>query len=195
MEKKYELTEETKIVNDVVLHRIRALRDFSDVKKGELGGWIEKEKNLSHEGDCWVYHNACVMNDACVSDNARMYDDTHLYDNSCMYDTACMYGNASMYGNAVMRDKARMFGDAYVTGNVIISKSNDVVCFTNVGSGNIDALTVHKAKEGLEVTHNKFIGTAAEFLKAVSEEHGLDSEIGKEYSMLIEVARSKILCQ
>ena len=50
-EKKYEFTGETKVNDDgVTLHRIRALRDTWYCKKGDLGGWIEKEENLSHEG-------------------------------------------------------------------------------------------------------------------------------------------------
>ena len=32
--KKYELTEETKVMNGHNIHRIRALIDFKDVKKG-----------------------------------------------------------------------------------------------------------------------------------------------------------------
>ena len=49
-ERKYEFTGETRKVHGSTLNRIRALRDFADVKAGELGGWIEKEDNLSHEG-------------------------------------------------------------------------------------------------------------------------------------------------
>ena len=60
MSKKYCFTGETKQLNSAVLHRIQALRDFSNVKKGDLGGWIEKEDNLSHDGTAWVRGNACV---------------------------------------------------------------------------------------------------------------------------------------
>lgn len=56
--KKYELTDETTTVRNVVLCRIRALKDFGDVKAGELGGYIEKEENLSQEGNAWVSGNA-----------------------------------------------------------------------------------------------------------------------------------------
>ena len=59
---KYELTEET--TNG--LHRIRALKDFANVKAGELGGWIESERNLSHEGNCWVSEDARVSGNAWV---------------------------------------------------------------------------------------------------------------------------------
>lgn len=58
--KKYELTNETKRLGDRTLYRIKAIRDFGDVKTGELGGWIEKESNLSQEGNSWIYRNAKV---------------------------------------------------------------------------------------------------------------------------------------
>lgn len=57
--KKYEFTGETKIRCGITLHRIRALKDFGVVCAGDIGGWIEKESNLSHEGNCWVYGEAC----------------------------------------------------------------------------------------------------------------------------------------
>ena len=78
MEKKYKLTEETINVNGKTLHRIEALRDFGDVKKGNKGGFIEKEENLSQSGDCWVYHNAKVSDDAVVYSNAKVYGNTKI---------------------------------------------------------------------------------------------------------------------
>lgn len=59
--KKYKLTSETKIHLGKTLYRIKALITFSIVKKGELGGFIEKENNLSQVyGDAWVSGNALV---------------------------------------------------------------------------------------------------------------------------------------
>ena len=60
MEKKYKLTEETLETDGRTLHRIMALRDFGNARKGDIGGWIENEDNLSHCGDCWVYGDAKV---------------------------------------------------------------------------------------------------------------------------------------
>ena len=68
--KKYELTSETKVIDGVELHRIKALKSFGNIKKGELGGWIESEKNLSQCGDAWVCDNARVGGDAKVRRNA-----------------------------------------------------------------------------------------------------------------------------
>ena len=82
MLKKYELTEQHP---DTGLYCIKALRDFGNVAKGDIGGWIEGEKNLSHEGDAWVYGNAEVS------------------------------GNARVYGDAEVSGNARVSGDAWVS--------------------------------------------------------------------------------
>ena len=70
--KKYELTDETITHCGHTLHRIRALRDFGTIKKGDLGGFVESEGNLSHEGDCWVGGDAQVGGNAEVSGNAQV---------------------------------------------------------------------------------------------------------------------------
>ena len=83
MIKKFELDLSSKItVFGIELFRIKALISFSDVEKGELGGYVEKEENLSHSGNAWVY------DDARVSGNAWVYDDARVY------------GNAWVSGNA-----------------------------------------------------------------------------------------------
>ena len=62
--KKFEFTGETKTISlffrTATLHRIRAVAEFGLVKIGDLGGWIEKEENLSHEGKAWVCGDAKV---------------------------------------------------------------------------------------------------------------------------------------
>ena len=70
------------------LHRIQALKDFGNVKTGDVGGWIESESNLSHDGLCWVF------DDAKVSDNAKVYGDAKVFDNAKVSGDAMVYGNA-----------------------------------------------------------------------------------------------------
>lgn len=57
-DKKFELTDITICFFGHTLHRIRALKDFLDVHKGDLGGYVETENNLDQIGDAWVYGNA-----------------------------------------------------------------------------------------------------------------------------------------
>ena len=129
-QKKYKLTSETTTLPDgTVLHRIKALRDFGNVKAGNLGGFIEKESNLSHDGDAWVYGTARVFGKAEVYDtarvfgNARVYGDARVFDNAWVYGTARVFGNAEVcgnawiYGDAWIYDTARVFGNAEVYGD------------------------------------------------------------------------------
>ena len=105
MDKKYKLTEETINVNGITLYRIEALKDFGNVKKGDKGGFIEKENNLSQSGDCWVYGNAKVYN------NAKVFDNADIYGNAEVYDNATISGNAKVYGNAVICGNTKVCDD------------------------------------------------------------------------------------
>lgn len=79
MNKKYELTDNIKVVDGHVLHQIKALRSFGGVRKGELGGWIESFLNLSHSGNAWVGENAVVYDNAHVSGYAVVCDNATIY--------------------------------------------------------------------------------------------------------------------
>ena len=70
--KKYELTTEFKEIGNIKLFRVKALTSFGNVKAGELGGYIEKEDNLSQSGDACVKGNAEVSGNARVSSNAEV---------------------------------------------------------------------------------------------------------------------------
>lgn len=133
--KKYKLTDKTKVVSGHTLHRIQALKDFYDVKAGDLGGWIEKEDNLNQNGNCWVYYNACVYDCACVHNNARVYNSARVYNNARIYDNACILGFARVYGNALISGNAIVLNYARVSGYASISDNARVYDNASV-SGN-----------------------------------------------------------
>ena len=113
MEPNFELTTNTKTVLGVKLFQIKAKQDIPSkgVKKGDLGGWVEKEKTSSGEavvyGDAWVYGDACVSGEAVVSGEARVY------------------GNAWVYGEARVSGKARVSA-GWLWASVEISKTKYV---------------------------------------------------------------------
>ena len=126
MNKKYELTEESFVFDGHKLFRIKALRSFSNVKEGDLGGYIEKETNLSHEDHCWVYYYAKVSGDAVVCDNANVFGSAQVSGeavvcgNAKVYGSAFVSGDARVYGNAKVYDYARVFGSAQVYDKAVI---------------------------------------------------------------------------
>lgn len=122
MDNKYEL-----IPSDIEgLFRIKALKDFNDVKKGDIGGYVESEKNLSQYNDCWIYDNAkvcdnaVVIGKAIVCGNARVYDNAVVISKAIVCDNARVRNNAQVYGNAIVRDDARVFANAQIYDNAVV---------------------------------------------------------------------------
>ncbi len=74
MTKKYELLADDCLrAGDRTVYRIRALRDFGDVRRGDLGGYIENESALAHDGHAWVHDVAQVYGPkGRVGGNARI---------------------------------------------------------------------------------------------------------------------------
>ena len=93
------------------LYRIKALKDFRNVEKGEIGGYIESKRNLSHEGDAWV------------SGNARVYGYAWVYGDAWVYDNARVSGNAQVSGDARVSGNARVYVNARVSGCARVSES------------------------------------------------------------------------
>ena len=117
MEKKYRTEKEGDML------RIIALKNFSDVKRGDRGGLIKKEENLSQIGDCWVFENAKVSGNARVCENAKISGNAWVHGKALVRGDAWVYGQAQVYGEACVSDyieiygHARVFGDAWVYGN------------------------------------------------------------------------------
>ncbi len=87
-----------------IYYRIRALNDFGDVKKGDLDAFIENESNLSHDGNCWVADNVCVVKSGCVYENIRGYGNAaiggYVYGNTLICDKTHVYFGVHVYDNA-----------------------------------------------------------------------------------------------
>ena len=181
----------------LVLHRIRALRDIPEhgVTAGDLGGWIESERNLAQSGDAWVADDASVTGNAQVYGNARVYARAYVYGDAYVSGDAQVYGNAFVYGDVCVYGNAREYSRAYVyynariTGNARLHSRNSVFTASYVGTEN-GILTVTSGVSGLVVTRGCFTGSADEFLERSRTVH--DDKTHNEYRMLIEVAQSRI---
>ena len=133
MDKKYEILKDQAItMNGSTIYRIKALRNFGDVKAGDIGGFIEKEENLSHEGPCWVYgdamvyHNAKVRENAIVRGYAHVYNESQVLHNAIVEDHARVCNNGTVFGNARIKDNGSVFDHGIVNGFAIV-QDNAVV--------------------------------------------------------------------
>lgn len=118
---KYKLTEEAIEYFGRTLYRIRAVKEIKNgtavVLPGELGGFIEKEENLSQDGNSWVfpdsyvYDNARVKENACVN-GSRVYGEAIIAGNATVINSN-VDGNSCVCDSAVVVDST-ISGQAYV---------------------------------------------------------------------------------
>ena len=173
--KKFKLTSEFIVdISGVKLFRIKALIEFGNVKAGDLGGYIEKEENLSHMGNAWVFGNAWVSGDARVSGDAQVFGDARVSGNAQVFGNARVSGNAWVSGNAQVSGDARVFGDkdyAYAHG---FGSCNRTTTFFRLKDGDVG------------VRCGCFYGTLAQFRDNVCETHG-ETKKAQEYLMLADL--------
>lgn len=94
-------------------YRIKAIRSFGDVEEGDIGGYIQSEKNLSHSGLSWVY------NDAVVKDNAIVKDDAKVMSTSVIGEDAKVYDSAVVDGKSIIEGISQIFESAFVKDSTI----------------------------------------------------------------------------
>jgi hypothetical protein len=113
--KKYEFTED----RHSIWPQLRRIRRIAD---GAIGGWIEAERNLSHDGAAWVsgdarvFGGARVSGAATVSGAARVFGDARVFEGARVFEAARVSGAATVFGDATVFGGARVFGDARVSG-------------------------------------------------------------------------------
>ncbi|HEO2738518.1 TPA: hypothetical protein VAQ81_002238 [Streptococcus agalactiae] len=158
--KKYELLKDDTIeVAGKTLFRIKALISFKDIRKGEIGGYVEAERNLSQSDNACVTDNAWVCDDACVSDNAWVTGNAWVCDDACVCD------------------------DARVSGNAWVETSNDYIVFKNNWSS-FRWFTYTKSNKMWRV--GCFYGTGDELIK---EAYADSEESGRKYELYVNLVK------
>lgn len=111
------------VINGQTVYRIKALKDFGIVKKGDLGGYIAKESNLSFkEGSmAWVGKGAAVMDNASVLNHAHVTDYAIIAGTTTVKDCAIVGGNAEISGNCFIMKEAVVTGAAKLNGKVVVT--------------------------------------------------------------------------
>lgn len=205
---KYRLTENTIEYDGRTLYQIESLVDiYSDgfsylpldtikqnkffildnfekhLVKGELGGYIESENNLSQFGACWVSQNAKVFGNALIENNAYVTGDAVVCDDVTISGCSQIWGNARITCNAKITGHSKIYDNVIIFGNCYILSStisenaqifhNAIIRFENINrdayitsnddhfsiaiSGYNDInLTVFKSKKSIFICSNLF---------------------------------------
>lgn len=137
------------------------------MKAGDLGGWIEAERNLSQKGAAWVADSALVM------------------------DSARVTGKAWVMGSAWVTGSARVTDSARVTGKARVMDSADYITIGAIGSRN-DTTTFYRGADGkIYVSCGCFNGSIDDFASKVKAVHA-GTKHEKTYLLAVELAKAQI---
>ena len=122
---------------------------------GETGGWIERESNLSQDGECWVSGDAIVCDsasvsgDAVVSGNAEIGDFARIKDEATVSGSACIAEHGTVYGEGAVSGGDRVAVGGYakvrgkISGNGKVSGRATVFSFCLIdGNGRVGGLAI-----------------------------------------------------
>lgn len=99
MKLKYKLTDETIEHDHTTLYRIEALDNFrDDVRKGDKGGFVESEDNLSQEGGCWIFDESKVYYGARVVGEVEVRGDAIIFNGIILKDWVRVVGDVHLFG-------------------------------------------------------------------------------------------------
>ena len=97
-------------------------------------------------------------------------------------------GNAWVYGNAEVCSDARVCDNARVCGDAKVCDNANIFWCSSIGSRHATTTMFRNKDNGITVTCGCFMGTLEEFAAIVEKEHG-ENIFGKEYKLLIELAK------
>lgn len=160
MRKKYVLTDDSITVDGRRLYRIKCVRPFGRVKRGERGGCIEHEGNLSHYGKAWVEEGAMVMDDTVVKEDAfvgslaRVRGAARISGkakvvignvggSACISDNVWIWECDEISGNAIVRGNVDISGRVRISGDATVYERAHIWCDAQVdGDAQVHGLAV-----------------------------------------------------
>lgn len=164
---KYILTDKTKEIDGHILHQIKLIEPLCGMEAGTLGGYVESYSSLSHDGDCWIYDDACVYGEGFVSGDAKVSGNARISGGAFVYESAEISGNAEIEGTVFIRGSVRIGENAkikseendsiHLTGCEVIEKDayvrtdKDFLLFENcvwLNGCPSDAITFYKTSSG-----------------------------------------------
>lgn len=120
------------------LYRIRALKSFGDVRKGEIGGYVESVCNLSQKGTCWIYDDAKACGFSQIRSNAKLKGNAIAEGYAIVQSSAIVKDQANVMAKsvvkdyAIVKDCAKILSTCNVQGKAVISGNACVGSYTIV---------------------------------------------------------------
>ena len=113
------------------LYRIKALKTFTTtsgdiIRKSDLGGYVQSEKNLDQKGNSWIFKGAMALDDSRVKDDAQLHHDALIKDNAVIENKASAHNNVTIVGHAHVSEQAVITRNAQITNHATVTKNKEI---------------------------------------------------------------------
>ena len=92
---------------------------------------MKVKKNLSQDGNAWVYDNATICENATVFENAAVSGNAWIGGHATVVGDAKVYENSTVFENARVGGNATVRGNARVGGDATSRGREDFIVFQN----------------------------------------------------------------
>lgn len=212
-DRKYKILEDSFIIfNGKKLYRIQATENFSEIRKGDIGGYVESPINLAHRGYCWIYDDSIVCGNAHVCENAEVRDKSivmgdvyiggyALVSNSDISDNAVLFECATFTNLDGNRERNKVYGKARITsgwpifgGGADIASKKDFLHVENMGISQDKSVLYYKSNKGnISVVYDgRVYSSISEFSNALKKLYSNSIEVLTEFEHLNRLASARI---
>ena len=169
-QKKYEITNSTRRFHSPdtdslqVAHQIRALIDIPEkrVKKGQPGGYITSEYNLSHYDTAWIERGTLVSHNARVEGDATV-ENGHLFGHTLVTDNAYIDGPVWLRDDTIVEGNARILGRISTKGNPRIGGDCQIHAGARIsGNPTLEGDCIVEGRS--EISDNAYLGGQAHII-------------------------------
>lgn len=182
MEKHFKLTEETIQWQGHTLHRIETTRDSYWAKAGELGGFVESERNL--RGEAWVADEAKVWGGAYLLGRSLARDNAQVFDKCTLMDMVRVEGNSRIYGRGtVVHGMANIYSG-------VVRNSNDYIVYQ--GFHEVGPLTAYRDTSNVPtVIFGEVWCALPEFIRWAKQRYENNPDRLEEVRLITELIRTR----
>jgi hypothetical protein len=145
---KYILTNNTRVLHGVTLYQIRAIRDFGNVRAGDLGGWVSDDERLAHAGRCWIAQQAAAYENGQIRNAAWAMDSTLVRGNALLAGTSYIADKVVLEGNCRITDEVHLYGDIKIGGSLFLKGKHDFYTKKDVTDYLKEEIEKRRAKNG-----------------------------------------------
>ena len=183
------------------LYRIKALYSFSDVRKGDIGGYVKSEYNLSHNGNCWIYNDAQVIERATIEDNVRVcnnavvkgfsliHDSVEILENALISGYSSIYDHAVISGNSKVKDVV-LTGIVSIQGNAEIDGNKDMLIIQGFIYGSAVLTAYKSAGNKISIEFLDRLYNLEEFIEKFVKNYG--EKYKQEINLVAELIKLKL---